>query len=262
MLSEDQSTLYTKIAAGAIAVYNAVEVLSYVMLTFKTVFNWYGGSIIVCCIGLMLNILCNNILESNYLDISFRYPLALAIISWIMYVMGFVICVYSRLSLVCQNKQILTGLKYFMMFNFVVVHLGSLALLLSLLGFNPNADSIINVAETINLSLILILECCLGVSYIVYIRKSVDTIPAIEKNHIVQHTTIMSIVVIILDISTLLIHVLGFYRTEIIVKVAVYSIKLKVEVNLINSLIVVFRTNNRDSDALTTKHATQKSVKK
>jgi len=234
-----QTLNYFIAACTAISVYNSVEVLGLAVTTFTRYNTLYFWAIVTCAMGCIW-------FACGFLDIFYQMyknvepyatvyrPLFILTLGWYGMVTGFALVMYSRLHLVMVPKKYIFYVKCFMIYNVIFSHFPTSVLTFGTF-INETEDwaSRYGIMEKIQMTMFCIQEVILGALYLHYTRKMRFNK---KVTKLVRQTLYVNALVLVLDISMLIIEYVNLYRYQIMLKVVVYSIKLKLEFFILNIL--------------------------
>ncbi|KAK7189834.1 integral membrane protein [Paraphaeosphaeria sporulosa] len=257
-----------------IAWYNVLELTILIHSFFKRRAGFYYYSLLVATYGIFLHCL-GQFLKFYHIkddgsqarDIGYT---VLAYSGWIAMVTGQSIVLYSRLHLVVQSPWVKWILVYIIA-DGVILH-GVTGVLTFLSNCAPDPTPYIpiySVVEKIQITMFFIQECVLSGIYIwktsVMLRTEGPIFNAKENargsrgRKVILHTLLMSIIIIVLDVTTLGLEFAGLYDIQTSYKGAVYSVKLKIEFTILNQLMNLVKGALRDTTASISHTQTAKS---
>ncbi|KAI8619042.1 hypothetical protein BC830DRAFT_1105984 [Chytriomyces sp. MP71] len=223
---------YFQAVAGGIAIYNSVETFYLIFQTFKVYRTLYFFSIVSASLG-------NILFAIGFLDLFFHLyvenssiyrPLIVLTIGWYGMVTGFAIVMYSRLGLIHTPPRIISYIRYFIIYNIFFSHIPT-----TIFTFGANLIktdfwvSGYSIIEKIQMTMFTIQETILSVTYFYFIKlRYGDAMP-----QVILHTFSANLIVLCLDVSMLAVEYVNLYGYQIMLKVLVYSIKLKFEFYII-----------------------------
>ncbi|KAH7110632.1 hypothetical protein B0J13DRAFT_534496 [Dactylonectria estremocensis] len=225
-------------ACSTLALYNSVELLSLISMTFKRRSGLYFWSILFAsfgiipyCVGWMI----------VYFDFTHDYVgMIIDSIGWVLLISGQSVVLYSRLHLVVNDTRILRATLWMVVCNGVVWHT-SITVLLFGSTYSPHEskkgfNAVFNVLEKVQMTCFCVQEFIISG---LYIWKTVDILKTAFGNtrRIIWQLFAINIVIVIMDIALLAIEYKNFYVWQQGCKVVVYSIKLKLEFAVLGQLI-------------------------
>ncbi|KAJ4346803.1 uncharacterized protein N0V89_010735 [Didymosphaeria variabile] len=257
-----------------IAWYNVLELTILIQSFFKRRAGFYYWSLLVAtygifihCLGQFLKFYHINDDGSQARDIGYT---VIAYTGWIAMVTGQSVVLYSRLHLVVQAPWVKWILVYIIA-DGVILH-GTTGVLTFLSNCAPDPAPYIpiySVVEKIQVTMFFVQECFLSGIYIwktsVMLRSEGPLFNAQENargtrgRKVIIHTLLMSILIIVLDATTLGLEFAGLYDIQTSYKGAVYSIKLKIEFTILNQLMNLVKGALRDTNTSISHTHTSKS---
>ncbi|KAF2650229.1 hypothetical protein K491DRAFT_707674 [Lophiostoma macrostomum CBS 122681] len=255
-----------------LALYNAVELMILVFITFNRYKGLYFWSLIVAGFGVIpyaLGFLIKffQLLDPNqnegYLAVVFLT------IGWYMMITGQSVVLWSRLHLVTTSRRILSGTKYMIIFNAVTLHTVT-----TVLTFGSNSNSLTpttlnhfvrgyNIMEKIQMVGFFVQELILSLIYIketvrllrlseAVIKGEVEAGSVVDESNLSSRSVrktmnqliIINAIIIAMDIALLAVEFANLYLIETTLKGVVYSIKLKLEFAVLSKLVQLVRTHS------------------
>jgi len=233
---EDRTLDYFQVACAGISIYNAIEVLILAFATFTRYNTLYFWSICGCAMGcLWFAAGFIDLFYELYLRDSTIYrPLVILTIGWYGMVTGFALVMWSRLHLVSVPKRYINLMLGFIIYNVCFSHFPTTVMTFgaNVVGTQEWKDGY-NTIEKIQMTFFCLQEVLLGALYLHYTRKLRLTK---KVTLLVRQTLIINCVVLMLDIATLIFQYANMYEYQIMLKVVMYSIKLKMEFYILNIL--------------------------
>jgi hypothetical protein len=220
------------IVCGALSFYISSETLVLAFTLFHRYNTLYFWAIVGCASGCIL-------FAGGFMDLFFKMylvdglgsdiyrPLFILTIGWYLMVTGFALVLWSRLHIVSVSKWIIRYLKYFIIYNVIFSHFPT-----TVLTFGDNVvrspEFILgySIMEKIQVTMFCIQEATMSVLYIYFTLKLTQEK---ELTKTVIQSLFFNAVVFGLDIAVVSCEYAGLYEIQIMLKVVVYSIKLKLE---------------------------------
>lgn len=237
---------YVVTATLSVALYNVLELTFILFLTFKRRSGLYFWSFFVATWGIPFYatgfILKDLIYANPYLSIS------LIVTGWYAMVTGQSMVLYSRLHLVVHRQNIFRFVLGMIIFNVIVLHIP-----ITILAYGSNSPQythfyiIYAVYEKIQVTMFSIQESIISGIYVYETCKmlrfefTLDTARQSTTRRLMVHLIYMIIIVALLDISILGLEYAGQYTAQTSVKALVYSVKLKLEFDILNRLADLVR---------------------
>ncbi|KAF2624391.1 hypothetical protein BU25DRAFT_348163 [Macroventuria anomochaeta] len=272
----------------SLSLYNAVELIILVLVTFQRYHGLYFWSLLVAGFGVLpysLGFLIKffQLLDPNQ-DPGYVAVVLLTIGWWTM-VSGQSVVLWSRLHLLTNSRRVLRWTLYMIIINGAILHS-----ITSVLTFASNSNELpqtvlqrfvngYSVMEKIQMVGFFIQELILSV---IYIRETIRLLRLGEsiqddvgsfhdgtgqlRNASVRKTMYqilaINIIIIIMDLALLGVEFANLYLIETTLKGVVYSIKLKLEFAVLGKLvqIVKVRTNSKNSPRNATSSGDRRAV--
>ncbi|KAH7302964.1 hypothetical protein B0I35DRAFT_403006 [Stachybotrys elegans] len=224
-------------ALFGMACLNCAEIPIMVLYTFRRYTGLYFWSIIVADLGTVIYAIVN-LLRLFALAPNTLMSVLLAL-SWWGMVTGQSVILYSRLHLVVYNKKKTRGVLIMIITNFFIIHIP-----LSVLWIGCNIDPDVfldafNIYERLQLCAFFVQECIISGLYIWEAGHTLEPIISARGGtgkNIVHELVVINIIVIILDITLLVTLLTGHFYIQTSYQPLVYSIKLKLELFILNKL--------------------------
>ncbi|ETS73117.1 hypothetical protein PFICI_15062 [Pestalotiopsis fici W106-1] len=236
---------------GSIALYNVLELNYMILGTFRRRKGLYFWSLIVAAWGIAVNTI-GYLLEHLHLISNAALYSALICIGWVCMVTGQSIVLYSRLHLVLSDDRIRRAVLYMIIFDAIAMHVPVTVLVFGSNSSNPEPFfRPYSIYEKIQLTVFFIQECIISGLYVwetvKLLRVTRDIRGKRGARRVLGHLIFVNIVVIILDISVLALEFSDYYDLQTGYKPLVYSIKLKMELSILNRLVELTRTSSQGS---------------
>jgi hypothetical protein len=258
------------IVCSALALYNAVELELLVFTTFKAYRGLYFWSLVLASLGIIPYVLGYFI---EYFQLSWiALGITIDTVGWTLMVTGQSVVLYSRLWIVFHgvNHKLLNAVKWMIIINAIVFHGGTCSKLLffPILQSCADIDILFKVVvfgshyghnqkvfgkaydciERIQMVGFCIQEFILSG---LYIWKALDIIKSSKRkqsHHIMWQILSINVIIIVLDIGLLAIEFLSLHVLQQTIKGFTYSVKIKLELAVLNKLVEL-STNNSKSIA-------------
>jgi hypothetical protein len=246
-LNVSLATIAVMIAFVSIAIYNSIELLFVVVLTFKRRSGVYFFSILVATIGIFLNAIGYTCKYFRLIPIDI-ISATLILIGWCSMITGQSVVLYSRLHLVVRDPRRIRWVLILIITNAIILHIPIIVLVYGANSSNPGPFiPIYSIYEKVQLTVFFVQELIISGLYVYetfHILKPADTLKAKSRRTVLTHLIYVNIIVILLDITLLGIEYSGHYEIQTSYKAALYSVKLKLEFSILNRLIMVIKGNN------------------
>ncbi|KAM0424521.1 hypothetical protein ACHAPT_010236 [Fusarium lateritium] len=225
-----------------IAIYNFIELNFIILATFKRKEGLYFWSFIVATWGIppySIGFLLKNFVPNTN---SYIY-VTLIVVGWWPLVTGQSMVLYSRLHLVLRKPAWLRAVLIMIIVNAFVCYVPTTIMVYGANSSNP--DPFItpySIYEKIQVTIFFIQEMIISGLYIfatTKILKNDAVTGRTESRDVMRHLIVVSIIVVILDITILAFEYANLYYLQTSYKALAYSVKLKIEFSILNKLIVV-----------------------
>ncbi|KAF4229245.1 hypothetical protein CNMCM8980_006356 [Aspergillus fumigatiaffinis] len=222
----------------AIVFYNAVELTILILVTFRRYQSLYFWSLMLSAtVGLIASGVGNLL---HFFDIGpLSLALALSNLGFYFLVPAQSVVLYSRLHLVLFNQRLLRFILRAVIFNGIVF-----AVLVTVMCFGSaflqtgpwNAGY--TVVERLQVTWFCVQEFSISVLYIHETVKLLQLRPAnnSRRKNIMYQLLAINILIIIMDTVVVAVEFVGLYYMQVLLKDAIYSIKLKLEFAVLGKL--------------------------
>ncbi|KAH7220424.1 uncharacterized protein BKA55DRAFT_656083 [Fusarium redolens] len=230
--------------AGCIAItlYNALEIIILVFVTFKRFSGWYFWSLLVASLGLIVATIGFStyffkITPHTYLQS------AVTIAGWWAFIVGQSLVLWSRLHLVLQSPCILRSVLIMIIINAVILLIPTtvLAFCYNIVPVPRAVKLGYKVMEPIQITIFCVQELIISGLYIWGTAKILKYTAEERKQRLMAELIIMNVVLIIMDFVLLGVQYAGFRILQNILKYFAYSIKLKFELAVLGRLTKFFQ---------------------
>ncbi|KAL1640387.1 hypothetical protein SLS58_007060 [Diplodia intermedia] len=228
------------IAFLAIALFNAAELIVMVLITFKRYSGLYFWSVLVAaggipiyCLGFTLKFFVTDVPNMNYIGLAF------VIVGWIPMVTGQSLALYSRLNLVVHDHRKLRWVLWMIIVNGCAFHGATTGLAFAAEGSTRMA-SIYSAYEKAELLAFAVQECTISGLYIYETWKILRPTSAAQGKRITavrRNLICVNVIVILLDMALIGIELANQYKLQTTFKGFVYSVKLRLEFSVLNTLL-------------------------
>ncbi|KAL4731207.1 hypothetical protein ACLX1H_000169 [Fusarium chlamydosporum] len=233
------------VVASTLSLYNAIELLTLIFLTFKRRAGLYFWSILFASFGILPYCLGWLIV---YFDLTHDYVgMVIETVGWILVISGQSVVLYSRLHLIMTDRKILRSVLVVIILNGITWHT-TMTVLLFGSEYSPRENrngfnSVFNIAEKVSMSCFYLQELAISV---IYIWKSIDILKTAFGNTrtMVYKLFAINIAIVVMDIALVIIELMDFYVWEQGIKLVTYSIKLKLEFAVLSELIEFVRNRS------------------
>lgn len=231
------------ILCSTLSLYNALELLLLLLVTFKRRSGLYFWSLLVSSLGVILY-------SVGYISDYFHltYTLVGDIINnigWWTMVTGQSVVLYSRLHLVLHDPKVLRFVLYMIVADALIFHGMTTIVHFGTYSSDQRFNDASRVIEKIQMTGFCIQE---------FIISGLYTKEVVRYLHIVIHKGVrrtmwelftINVFIVALDIGLLVIEYLNLSVFEITFKAVVYSVKLKMELAILGKLVSMSGSGNR-----------------
>lgn len=228
---------------SGLAIYNAVELVAMISLTFTRHRGLYFWSLLIASIGIIPYSLGFLLKFDNITPGDLRWlAVFLLTIGWYPMITGQSLVLWSRLHLIVsgeRGERILRWTKWMIIFNAIALHVPTTVLTFGSNGY-LQTDTFVrgyNVMEKIQMAGFFVQEIILSGIYIVETTKILRTSLQPNTKRTMYQLITINVVIIIMDLGLLGIECASLYILETLVKGVVYSIKLKLEFAILGKLV-------------------------
>lgn len=230
----------------AIVLYNSIELTVLILMTFRRYKGLYFWSLTLSAtVGLITSGIGNLL---HFFDIGpLSLALALSNIGFYFLVPAQSVILYSRLHLVLFNQRLLRLLLRAVILNGIVF-----AILVTIMSFGSafmqtgpwNAGY--KVVERLQVTWFCVQELVISMLYIRETVKLLQLRPANNKRrkNIMYQLLAINILIIVMDILVVAIEFIGLYYIQVLLKVTIYSIKLKLEFAVLGKLTTIVQAGH------------------
>ncbi|RBR04712.1 hypothetical protein FVER53590_10908 [Fusarium verticillioides] len=233
------------VVASTLSLYNAIELLTLISLTFKRRSGLYFWSILIASFGIIPYCLGWLIV---YFDLTHDYVgMIIETVGWVLVITGQSVVLYSRLHLIVTDIKILRAILIMIIINGLVWH-STMTVLLFGSEYSPSDNrkgfnNVFNIMEKISMSIFYLQELIISGLYIWKSMEILKTAFGNTKSMLYKLFTI-NFVIILMDIALLAIEFHDLYVWEQGIKLVTYSIKLKLEFAVLSELIEFVRNRS------------------
>ena len=235
-----------------LALYNSLEMVLLLLTTFKKWKGLYFWSLNICNFGIILYTLG---LLLSYFRLTPYWAFEIFLdLGWVLMVTFQALVLYSRLGLIIDNPRILSAVKWMIIVNTIVIE-GTTVVLDWATNYsgNPRLASGYFYIEHIQMTIITIQELIISGIYVWKTSSLLTVISKVNTRSMVWQLLTINVVIIGMDVRArkLLLYqllilkqvalvILEFKHLQLYqesIKVFVYSVKLKLELNILSKLV-------------------------
>lgn len=248
---------------GSIALYNVVELNYMIIGAFRRRKSLYFWSLIVATWGIAVNGIGYLLQHLKLISNTAAYSVLICI-GWICMVTGQSVVLYSRLHLVMSDDSLRRAVLYMIIFDAIAMHVPVIVLVFGSNSDNPGPYlKPYMIYEKIQLTVFFLQEAIISGLYVWETTNLLRVMKDIRgkrgARRVMGHLIFVNVLVIILDISVLALEFSNYYSLQTGYKPLVYSIKLKMELSILNQLVALTRSasqasmsfSNSNSDGIT-----------
>lgn len=243
------------------ALYNAIELLTLISLTFKRRAGLYFWSILFASFGIIPY--CLGWLFV-YFDLTRDYiGMIIETIGWVLVISGQSLVLYSRLHLIVTDIKLLRGVLIMIVINglvwvsilsqcthFPLTNIKHTTMTVLLFGSEYSLrdnrrgfNNIFNIMEKISMCCFYLQELIISG---VYLWKSADILKTAFGNtrNMLYKLFTINFVIVLMDVTLMVIEFHDWYVWEQGIKLVTYSVKLKLEFAVLSELIEFVRNRS------------------
>ncbi|KAJ5301794.1 hypothetical protein PENANT_c002G06145 [Penicillium antarcticum] len=243
-LNVTRATAMVIAALFGIACWNVLQILVAIFSTFRRCRGLYFWSMLISTLGILLHTISAFL---RYFALAPSFPMCFLIcIGWYAMVTGQSVVLYSRLHLVTCVDRWSRWVLGMIIFNFCALHIPTTVFFL---GINNGVDRFLvpfDVYERIQLAGFAAQETIISGLYIWETMTSLRPVLAMKGargQRVIWNLIVVNAIAVLLDASLLTTEYTNHFDIQTTYKPVVYSIKLLLEFTVLNSLLVVIRTN-------------------
>ncbi|KAI1411526.1 hypothetical protein F5Y13DRAFT_191143 [Hypoxylon sp. FL1857] len=233
----------------AIACYNTIEILFLMFTTFRRKNTLYFWSMLVCCMGILIQEISASL---RVLRLAPNMPMAvIASLGWWMMTTGQSLVLYSRLHLVISCPHKLRWILVIIATTFFTVQLPTSITFIGMNAIPKNKPDIFtpvfDVLKIIQLAAFTLQESALSGLYIYAFKTTSNPLRIIRESKVrnmLRQMIGLFLLVVALDVTLMVTEYIGYFQIQTTLKPAVYSIKLKAELFVLNNLVNLVQTRS------------------
>jgi hypothetical protein len=237
----------------ALAMYNSIEMVFLVFLTFKRRRGLYFWSMLVASCGCGFFALGFVVNDFKLAGTYHLVPALMTVSGWTPMITGQSLVLYSRLHLLCYNVKKLRLVRNMILFNALTMHVPIAVLVIGSNSSNPTPFLVpYSIYEKVEVTVFFLQEVVLSG---MYLRKCFGFLrharsnPSVSRGSdvyargILVHLMLVNVLVVALDITIIFLEFSGMYLLQTSYKAFVYSVKLKCEASILNKLVDFMRSS-------------------
>ncbi|CAG9952471.1 unnamed protein product [Clonostachys rosea f. rosea IK726] len=240
---------YVILVFACIAIYNVIELTFVIWGSFKRHSGMYFWTFIVSTYGIFFYSI--GFILKSFMPEKVTYVYVTFIgAGWVAMVTGQSLVLWSRLHLIVRSNFRLKMVLGMIIVDAIILHVPILVMLYGANG--PDPDKWVGpygIYEKVQVTVFFIQELILSSFYIVETVR-LSRLQVVMRNkkrsrNLMYHLIVVNVVIILLDITILGLEYSNMYDIQTSYKALVYSVKLKMEFNILNKLVEM-TTGNRD----------------
>ncbi|KAH7042260.1 integral membrane protein [Macrophomina phaseolina] len=230
----------------AIAMFNGVEIIVKMFLTFQQRGGLYFWSILLATAGIFLYVIGFAVKFFVTKEGAPWVGLSFVVAGWVPMVSCQSLALYSRLHMVVRDERKLRWVFYMIITDAILFHTPT-SLLIFLAETSQTMATVYTAYEKTELTAFSIQECIISGLYIyeaskTFLRPAAKSSKAGRRMRaIYRHLIYVNIIVVALDATLLATQYANHYRPQTTYKAFVYSVKLKLEFAILNRLVAAAR---------------------
>ncbi|KAJ5113916.1 hypothetical protein N7456_002450 [Penicillium angulare] len=239
----------------ALSCFNVLEITLSTFTTFRRRRGLYFWSMLIAAWGTLVHAISGFL---RYFALAPNFPMSVLIcIGWYAMVTGQSVVLYSRLHLVTTHKQYLRFVLWMIIVDAFVFHVPTTILFL---GSNHGVSSWVspfNIYERVQLTGFSVQEIIISTLYIWETLTGLRPVLALKGprgNRVVMNIILVNAIAIALDVVLLVLEYTGYFDIQTTFKPLVYSLKLKMEFTVLNSLVAVIRASPTSIEEIQQSH--------
>lgn len=229
-------------ALFALSCFNVLEITISTFTTFNRRRGLYFWSMLIATWGTLLHAISGFL---RYFALAPNFAMCVLIcIGWFAMVTGQSVVLYSRLHLVTSHSRYLRFVLYMIIFDACALHIPTTILFL---GSNHGVTGFIapfNIYERIQLTGFSVQETIISSLYIWETLTGLRPVLALKGprgQRVIMNVILVNVISILLDAALLALEYSDHFDIQTTFKPLVYSLKLKMEFTVLNSLVAVIR---------------------
>ncbi|KKY30767.1 putative integral membrane protein [Diaporthe ampelina] len=238
-----------------VAFYNVIELNVIIYSSFPRRTGLYFWSFVVATWGIAVYSVGFLTKDLSFIRNGFVYG-TFIVVGWTCMVTGQAMVLFSRMHLLVRDKRILRTALVCIVVNAVIGHVPTSIVLYG--SNSPHPDRWLEpyaIMERIHVTIFFLQELAISAIYIVattkllrYKSRSSSSAAASPKasasaRRFLGHLIKINVMVVVLDITILALEYAGLYVIQTAYKGMVYSVKLKLEFSILNSLVDMTRAH-------------------
>ncbi|OAX80196.1 hypothetical protein ACJ72_05475 [Emergomyces africanus] len=232
----------------AVGLYNAVELFVLIFVVFSSFKGLYFWSLLLTTsLGIVPYAIGSLIYWVKPSISSEMLPLAAISVGWWVMTSGHSLILYSRLHLVLRNRKALCLVLFMIGANALILHLPSAIITF---GFYTRVSlyEAYFTLEKVQITVLFAQELILSALYIFETIKMLRLAPDKGNKRILSQLISINVIIILMDIGLLTAIYANLYLYEPMARVAIYSVKFKLEFAILGQLVKVSNSHSNTLD--------------
>ena len=233
------------VACLALALYNALELILVIFITFKQWHGLYFWSLLVSSIGIIPY-------SVGYVIVFFQLTVKYAgfIIDsygWVTMVTGQSVVLYSRLHLVLHDRRVLKAVLWMIIIDGVLFHVTTTVVLFgsNFGGQQKSFTAAYDVIEKVQMTGFCVQEFIISALYLSETVRLLKIMSTGGTRRTVWQLSIINVIIIVMDLFLLGLEYKNLRVHEQAFKCVFYSVKLKLEFAVLGKLVQIVRNGNQ-----------------
>lgn len=225
----------------ALGCYNSIEILIFIISTFKRKRGLYYWSMLVADLGIPIHATA---VLLRFFSLAPNLPMCVIIdLGWFMMVTGQAVVLYARLHLVVGDPRKIRWVLVMIITMFLVVQIPTAVLFVTANSGSPGrdlAERIFSVYEKVQITAFTLQEAIISGLYVYEASeglKLMDVIKGPRVRAVNRELMALFVLVVTLDVTLMITEYTNNFQIQTTYKPVVYSIKLKVEALVLNNLL-------------------------
>ncbi|KAJ9621981.1 hypothetical protein H2203_006862 [Taxawa tesnikishii (nom. ined.)] len=221
----------------SISLYNSIELLLLIFITFKRWSGLYFWSLLVATLAI-IPYSCGYVVSYFQINVFYAY-LILNNAGWPAMITGQAFVLYSRLHLVLHDQRILRAVLVMIIIDAIIFHIPTIVLnVCSNYASNPfPAAEGYKVYEKVQMTAFCIQEFIISGLYMWKTGKLLRVVLRDDTRRTMWQLFSINVIIIIMDLALLAVEYVELRVEEQVLKAVVYSVKLKLEYAILSKLV-------------------------
>ncbi|KAL4889575.1 hypothetical protein BDV59DRAFT_195548 [Aspergillus ambiguus] len=249
-----RAVTYAVTSLLSIALYNVLELNVLIFFTFNRRRGLYFWSLLIATWGIASYAVGFILKDFNLANSISYFYVTLIILGWCAMVTGQSLVLFSRLHLIVRERSILRLVLGMIILNAIILHFPTIALCYG--ANSPQYSRFIvpyAVYERVEVTMFFVQEVTISGIYVYETCRLLNIGGRLSDTHgdagrtLMLHLIYVSIIVVLLDTAILVLQFAGRYTSQTAAKGFIYSVKLKLEFDILNRLVKLARRSSGSS---------------